>query len=311
MSGIVRDDASPTSVLAVNVGVQLYRMHDLPGAKKAAIPTTREEARYWNAPNRGFGIFLPITRFIGARRKENLVRINAVAIDIDEGTKVEQWARLEKSPLVPTSIVETKRGYQAYWRVHDVEAHQWNSIVLERLVPFFGADPNARDLCRLLRAPGFLHLKDPADPFMCRIVARSVSTYRAAELIEAFPQVVQAAAVASAPRRALVRTGVDFWSAVAELDCEEGLRRLSGDPAVRGEQFSFRPVSNGHLNVLVDGKLSSCFIDADKRIGSSSKGGPTIYQWLRWYGRTHQECIRVLTRVFPELERFNRTRGGR
>lgn len=300
----------------------LYRMSDLPDADRAAIPVGRvSEAREWNTPAKGFGIFMTVNDFGGQpRRKENLKRIVAWPVDIDTGTKAEQHARLQSSPLIPSWIIETKRGYQAWWLAKDAKPEHWNAIVLERLVPYFGADKNARDLCRILRVPGFLHLKNPADPFRIREVHQLEVYYSERQMADAFRWVPDRKVVenveaerqrkAASDERARQRAealaaGVGItetlWDAIYALDCEEGLRRLSGHAAVNGEQFDFRRTARGTLNIVVDKKLTSCWVDAEKRIGSLSKGGPTLAAWLRWYGRDWKSVIATLKEIFPQL----------
>lgn len=298
----------------------LYRMSDQPDANKAAIRTTHDEAHRWNTPELGFGIFATVNSFDGPRRKENLTSINAWAVDMDEGTKRQMHDKLLASPLVPSVIVETKRGYQAYWAAVDGKAEHWNAIVLERLVPHFGSDANARDLCRILRVPGFLHLKDPADPFKVRCVWKHMVRYSERQIAEAFPWVAnkaehqrhldeaQRAAEREAKeraRQAAIAMGQipteTLWDAIWNLDCEEGLSRLSGNWAVNGEKYTFRRTTRGNLNLFVDGKSSSCFIDANKRIGSLDGGGPTLVQWLRWFKHDWKVVVAVLKEIFPQL----------
>jgi hypothetical protein len=296
-------------------------MSDRPDAEsRAAIPVSRDEAKRWNTPDQGFGIFLTVNQFDGPRRKENLRRVIAWAVDMDEGSKEEQQARLLRSPLVPSMIVETKRGYQAWWIAKNGKPEHWNAIVLERLVPFFGSDRNARDLCRILRVPGFLHLKDPADPFLVKQVWRHDVGYTESQIGQAFAWVPNRAehqrqlddAKKSEERRAheLARQAAiaigqvpteTLWEAIWNLDCEEGLRRLSGHWAVSGEAYTFKGAPRGHLNIYVDGKSSSCFVDANKHIGSLDGGGPTLVQWLRWFKHDWKTTISVLKEIFPQL----------
>jgi hypothetical protein len=289
-------------------------MDDRPDApSKAAIRCSRSEAAKWNTPELGFGVFQTVNDFGDSpRRKEHLVRIRAWAVDMDVGSKAEQHAKLHASPLVPSMIVETKRGYQAYWCARDGQADHWNAIVLERLVAHFGADRNARDLCRILRVPGFLHLKDPADPFMVRTVWQHDVSYHERQMAAAWPW-----RCATAERVAEVRAevqaakshggasasadGEEFWQAVAALDCRDALERLSGSGYVNGERFTFRRVSSGNANIFCDGRGTSCWIDASGKIGSLDKGGPFVSHWLRWYGNDWATTIRALKETFPEL----------
>jgi hypothetical protein len=297
-----------------------YRMSDRAESNKAAIAITQAEAAKWNTPELGFGIFATVNTFDGPRRKENLKSINAWAIDMDEGTKQQMHAKLEASPLIPSIVVETKRGFQAYWAAKDGEANHWNAIVLERLVPHFGSDANARDLCRILRVPGYLHLKDPSDPFKVTCKWKLRVRYSERQMAAAFKWVANKAEhqrhltdaqrsaeteAKNTARRAAIAAGQipteSLWDAIWNLDCEDGLGRLSGHWACSGEQYTFRQTGRGNLNIFVDGKSSSCFIDANKRIGSLDGGGPTLVQWLRYFKHDWKVVITVLKEVFPHL----------
>lgn len=289
---------------------KFYVMDDRPDAKsKAAILVDASEARRLNNPTDCRGVFATVNDFgTGPRRKEHLIRVEAWAVDIDDGTKAEQFARLHSSPLVPSMIVETKRGYQAYWCATDAQADHWNAIVLERLVPHYGADRNARDLCRILRVPGFLHLKDPTDPFMVRLAWQHPVRYTERQIAEAFrwvPNVTHHVDEQRTEARAHVTAGDangdEFWQAVAALDCREALERLSGSRYVGGEQFTFRRCSSGNLNILVDGKGCSCWVDTSGKIGSSDKGGPFITNWLRWYGNDWRTVIAAIKDAYPHI----------
>lgn len=279
-----------------------YRMQEGGGAAiliDAVDDDEREyRAREWN--RKGFGIFWTVNDFNGARRIENLTRINAWAVDIDAGTKSEMRAKLNSSPVVPSKVVETKRGYQAYFNAKDAKPEHWNAILLDRLVPFFGADKNARDLARILRVPGFLHQKDPKDPYLVKEVHRHEVAYTEEQIANAFPAPRKAAE--DRQKHAAAKRqhggGDDFWERVWNLDCEDGLRRLSG---VTGESYTFKGVRSGNRNIYVDGKGTSCWIDRNGRIGSLSGGGPTLYQWLTWFGTKPKDAVDILKRVFPHL----------
>ena len=92
-----------------------------------------------------------------------------------------------------------------------------------------------------------------------------------------------------------------FWERVFNLDCRHALATLSGDSMVRGEVFTFTPTRDGKCNVLVNGAGTSVWVDANGRIGSLSKGGPTIAQWLRWYGNDWRSIVDTIKARFPEV----------
>ncbi|MCM2323508.1 MAG: RepB family DNA primase [Oligoflexia bacterium] len=279
---------------------QMYVLHD---ADPKSHPVQRihpDQASDWNS--RGFGIFQTVNEFRGPRRIANLVRINAWAVDMDAGTKPEMMARIHAG-LIPTMVVETKRGYQAYWAATDAKPENWNSIVLDRLVPFYGADPNARDLARILRVPGYMHLKDPADPFMVRKVWEYPVRYTEVQMAAFYPSARKPedeATRAHAEARRQTPVAGSFWDRVWHLDCEEALTRLSGHPYVGGEVYTFRRNASGTKNIIVNDRGTSCWIDRDGRIGSLSNGGPTIFQWLRWFHGDGKRVVAMIEEIFPE-----------
>jgi hypothetical protein len=59
---------------------------------------------------------------------------------------------------------------------------------MERMIETYGSDKNAKDLCRVLRVPGFLNRKH-GDPHQVRIVSSPGWRYSRAEILAAFPPV--------------------------------------------------------------------------------------------------------------------------
>lgn len=294
-------------MIATEAGDRLwYRLHDSdPIANRGAHLVTRADAATWNA--KGWGVFWTVNRFVERRRViANLDGIAAWAIDIDDGTKEEMRAKLAASPLVPSLIVETKRGYQAYWGAKDGKPEHWNAIVLDRLVAHYGADKNARDLARILRVPGYLHLKNPAEPFRIAIVHEHRVKYTERQIVEHYADRGEHKSAvethAEVKRTVKFADSDGFWDRVWNLNCATALDRLSGHPAVRGERYTFHDNRSGTRNIFADGKPTSAWVDKDGRIGSLSKGGPTVAQWLRWFGASWGDVAKVLKSVFPELE---------
>jgi hypothetical protein len=60
---------------------------------------------------------------------------------------------------------------------------------MSRLVQDFGCNPAARDLVRVLRVPGFWHMKNPDTPHLVSLVEVSGRKYAADEIVEAFPPI--------------------------------------------------------------------------------------------------------------------------
>lgn len=278
---------------------QLWALHDSDPKSNPMVRIHPDQATAFNA--RGYGIFHTVNEFSGPRRIENLTRINAFAVDIDDGSKEAQAKRL-KQGLIPTLVVETKRGYQAYWAAKDAKKEHWNAIVADRLVPYYGADTKARDLARILRKPGFYHLKNPANPFMVRKVWEWPVAYTELQLAMFYPapkEKAKAQIEHEQVKRTMPVAG-SFWDRVWHLDCEEALTRLSGHAYVSGETYSFKRNATGTKNIFVNGKSTSCWIDRDGRIGSLDHGGPSVFNWLNWFHKNPKNVVQMIKEVFSE-----------
>jgi hypothetical protein len=60
---------------------------------------------------------------------------------------------------------------------------------MARLVADYGSDPGARDLVRVLRLPGFFHMKRPDQPRLVEIVEATGKVYGVADVLAAFPPI--------------------------------------------------------------------------------------------------------------------------
>lgn len=267
----------------------LVAMDDRPSAQKNPRIIKHIDAKKMN--ENGFGIFVTINGFKDRRIKACLTSVNAWAIDLDEGTKDQQIQRIMKSPLVPTMIVESKNGYHVWWAAEDGTAENYEQIVSERLVPFFNADKNAKDICRLLRMPDFYHMKDPASPFLVKIKFWNPRTYTEAEMLKFFPAKKKFQQIQK-------KYEAKNWDKSKDIDCEEALRSLSGTHWVNGDIFEFKSHRDGTKQIWVNGKNSPCWIDKNGLIGSLDKGGPTIAQWLHWYYKDYKKVFEIMREHF-------------
>ena len=291
-------------------GRTLYRMLDDRSGPTPAIPidegttaATWRKAMQWNKEK--YGIFWTVNEFNGPdRKKENLYCIKSWTADIDTGSKQEQMELIKKYAR-PSMVVETKRGFQVYYNAIDARPENYEMIQTKFVVPSLNADPKARDLSRILRVPHFTHWKDPSDPFFVKLVHYEENVcYTESDMMNLFSNFTD-------ERKELARTksvmkkefkhDSDLFEKIWNLDCEAALERLSGTSEVNGETYSFRQNSNGNKNIYVNGKGSSCFIDGNGRIGSLDGGGPTIFQWLKWYGLTGTQAISVIKKHFSEV----------
>lgn len=121
---------------------------------------------------RGAGVFVMINAGDGVvhpgrrtcRTNDNVTRIRAHVLDLS-GAPLEPVLAAKASPHI---VVESSPGrWHAYWRVTDCPVAEF-SRGQQALAAHFGGDPKVCDLARVMRLPGFIHLK--GEPFMTRLV---------------------------------------------------------------------------------------------------------------------------------------------
>jgi len=116
---------------------------------------------------RGAGVFVTVNLTDGkGRKKDNIIRIRALWQECDHGDE-------PTLPVEPHLSVESSPG-----KCHNYILVEGLPIDLfgpaqERLVVDYGSDPAAKDLPRVLRLPGFYHMKDPTRPHLVRLIHES------------------------------------------------------------------------------------------------------------------------------------------
>lgn len=141
------------------------------------------------------------------RFKENLKTIQACFVDLDlrkegvaidiERKKKEVFALLEKCPVPPTCTVITKNGLQALWKIEDDYCNSPDTkyvklysevelgiIAWSKTIGGYG--DQVKDVARILRLPGFYHLKNPKEPFYVEWWKMSMQSYSLDELYDFF-----------------------------------------------------------------------------------------------------------------------------
>jgi hypothetical protein len=116
-----------------------------------------------NTPERCVGAFVTInqTDFQG-RRRENVVRARALWVDADSADQLRHCNEvIQATGGVPTMVVRTSADRaHYYWCCDDIALKDF-SAQQAALIEALGTDSAVKDLPRVMRLPGTLHLKDP------------------------------------------------------------------------------------------------------------------------------------------------------
>ena len=112
----------------------------------------------------GYDIFVTINETDGKDIKgANITQVRALFADFD-GSPL---SNLDRIPLKPSFTVNTSPGkHHAYWLIDDCPLDQFKPMQ-QKLAQILDSDPAVCDLGRIMRVPGFYHLK--GDPFMVTI----------------------------------------------------------------------------------------------------------------------------------------------
>ncbi len=145
---------------------------DLDARKEPALASNRHGTLdglwpWLDAVNRqGAGIFVTVNETDGAGREGgNIVRVRAVFADFDPPKTAPAPARY---PLPPAWQVESSPGKRhAYWPVDGLPLADFKPLT-KTVIAALGSDPSPNDLPRVMRLPGFFHMKNPAAPHLNR-----------------------------------------------------------------------------------------------------------------------------------------------
>jgi hypothetical protein len=127
-----------------------------------------------NVPERQVGVFVTVnaTDFKG-RRRENIVRARALFVDADGEQQVGKCIdAIKASRATPSLIVRTSaHAAHFYWLCDDL-APETFEFYQQALIDRLGTDPAAKDLSRVMRLPGTLHLKQAANPWLVCLIGQ-------------------------------------------------------------------------------------------------------------------------------------------
>jgi len=132
-----------------------------------SIDTVWPKLVYLN--QQGSGVFVTVNETdLKGRKKENIIRVRAVWFEDDSGDHLSP-------PSEPSFSVESSPGkYHHYFLLSEATPEEFHE--LESGMVALGSDPNAKDISRVLRLPGFYHQKVNSKkglagtPFMVRMI---------------------------------------------------------------------------------------------------------------------------------------------
>lgn len=252
------------------------------------------------------GIFFSINSMKPWERdKASVTKVNARACEVDNLSKEDQLKLISVAPIAPSLIIESNKSFHMYWFAKDGTIDNWTKICWW-LRNFFGGDPAiASDISRVLRVPGYNHMKYFNKPFMCSIVDWNWNYYTEEEMLKAYPDTEtlaekEAKTIKKEQQLKQAIWNDDAWDRIRAMDSKAMLEKISGTNLVWWDIITFRHNSNWTEQIFCNWKSTGCRIDKMWKIWSTDKGGPNWTNWIAWYGWVDwKEIYRWIKEEFP------------
>jgi hypothetical protein len=123
------------------------------------------------------------------RTNDNVEACLTFLADMD-GEKEADWEKLANSPILPTAVVETRRGWHAYWALNaPCSVLAWERVQ-ETMNEYFRADKAIKYAAHSLRVPSSWHCKEVfegGEPFYVQLVHASWKKVDYTDMELAFP----------------------------------------------------------------------------------------------------------------------------
>lgn len=270
-------------------------------------PCSSEEVMSIN--ERGYDVFWCLQKFSNGRRiKENLLKINYICADFDNVSSEEFFTKTKWTPK-PTMLVKTRSGYHAYWKIYDGSANktpdEYRTLVEERLLPI-GADPNAKDVCRILRVPESRYWTSSKgerfeeQEIICKTIYDDGPEWTWNQISRLFPSVLETTNEVTIKKTKPSKGDESFWDKCNQIDLEEGIKKISGLACVKSQVFTVK--KEGKIKRLyVNGKKSNGWIDENGRFGSlhdNTAGSMVNFLKFPEYGLENADIAKIFKEVF-------------
>ena len=234
----------------------------------------------------GCGVYFAPNAFDGRRRLERLLQIRAAYLDIDvakerdglptaaiDERKERALIDLLSAEIRPHAVIETKNGLQPLWLVRperiDRAVHLFRAA-MAALLRRFGGDPAVKDPTRVLRLPGYVHLKTPTEPFRCRLVWNELDREPIAlqTIIDTYGVDVSASIPTDRPRQVIPPPAESIHET---LDVAEVARAAAAEAGIA---VTFRRNTDGSRQIIENGEITSGFVSARGNFCYSASGKP-------------------------------------
>lgn len=251
--------------------------------QKAGHPHGSHRTHYRNLEKKqadGCGVYVMVNEGDGKGRKaENVIKVRAVFIDLD-GSPKEPAVNL----LKPHIVVESSPGrFHLYWIVSDCPLAEFKPLQ-KAIAAKFDGDISCIDLCRVLRVPGFWHLKK--EPYLTRLLeVNEREPYTVAEVIIGLQIELSAEAPIQQP---VCKASADVKERSSNSSAT--LQYCSTNATADTQQSGSTEIMFPDTGEIIDlKKWAACNADFDL-LAALAHNAPQVLRGKRINGKQHIQC---------------------
>jgi len=232
----------------------------------------------------GLGIYFSVNSMEKwYRDQKHVTRLNSWIVECDILSKEEQRKLIEKAPIRPSCIIESKKSYHIYYFIDGKVSIRNRKTVCKWLRDYYSWDNSVIDISRVLRLPDFHHCKDWK--YMVKCVWLESSLHKESNMAVAFPYT---APVTKPVTKCKVTKKTTWWwvgirDKASNTDNMYILSKISWTHLMSWENIDFKRNNNWTRQIIVNWKVTWCRITKDLMIGSKDWWWPTRIQWVLWY----------------------------
>ncbi|EDY37577.1 conserved hypothetical protein [Cyanobium sp. PCC 7001] len=223
-----------------------------------------------------FGVYFVVNN--GGDTKASITEIVAYFAEFDDGTKTEQFQRLNSSPLLTPSYVIDNGGksLHVYWVLDEPilcraredcpNKAQWTAEQ-ERIAAVLGSDPSIKDPSRVMRLPGAWYVKaDGSFGGQAKVVAGTGKRVMRDEFLDCLPE---PESPVSPPPRQLQASPAPISADLPPRPLEEVRAALNYIPPRipgSGTYQDDRPAAIGYIHAVIEAGGTKELAMADLRV---------------------------------------------
>jgi hypothetical protein len=103
------------------------------------------------------------------KNKQNQYKLIALRTEPRIAQLKKEFLKKHWDHIKSAMIIETNSGFHIYWIMQGASVSKFVPIQ-KALVQKFDSDPMITNLSRVMRLPGFYHMKNPSKPFLVRVI---------------------------------------------------------------------------------------------------------------------------------------------